>query len=334
MSENEEICHRFDELEKRMDSIHSINSSELLRFSNSRSDEIDLVELWKIIWQGKWWIIAITFMFSVAGVFYAKSLPNIYKSEGVYAPSKQRGGAGSSVGQLGGLAAMAGISLGEDGVSQVDMALKRVNSWPFLELFINENELKPELFAVDHWDNVESKIVWDKEIYDPDSKSWTRVVEPPFTPEPSSFESYERLLAYIEINRDKKSGLITIGVEHRSPVIAHDILVKLVKTLNNDFKLRDLSKAKENIAYLQSKIAETGIAGMQAIFYGMIEEQLKSMMLAEVADDYLFEMVVEPKVAEFKVGPSRALICVVAMILGGILSSIGILIVGLLRERK
>ena len=48
--------------------------------AQNNDDEIDLRELWNVIWRGKWLIIAITTIFAVASVFYALSLPNIYKS--------------------------------------------------------------------------------------------------------------------------------------------------------------------------------------------------------------------------------------------------------------
>ena len=53
-------------------------------------DEIDLRELFAAIWQGKWIIIAVTAVFAVVSVFYALSLPNIYKSEVLLAPAGEQ----------------------------------------------------------------------------------------------------------------------------------------------------------------------------------------------------------------------------------------------------
>ena len=55
-------------------------------------DEIDLLELWRALMRGKWIIIAFTAVFSVASVFYALSLPNMYKSTAVLAPAESSGG--------------------------------------------------------------------------------------------------------------------------------------------------------------------------------------------------------------------------------------------------
>ena len=81
-----------------------------------------------------------------------------------------------------------------------------------------------------------------------------------------------------------------------------------------------MAESRKNIDYLEGKISETSIAEMQTVFYNMIESQMKTLMLAEVDDQYLFKQVVEPKVAERKSKPKRALICILFVVLGGFAS--------------
>ncbi|MDZ7925022.1 MAG: Wzz/FepE/Etk N-terminal domain-containing protein [Marinagarivorans sp.] len=71
MPENNDLNKRFDDLEKKLEAIALHSPLSNFHSPNSRSDEIDLRELWNILWQGKWWIIGITFLFAVAGVIYA-----------------------------------------------------------------------------------------------------------------------------------------------------------------------------------------------------------------------------------------------------------------------
>jgi LPS O-antigen subunit length determinant protein (WzzB/FepE family) len=59
---------------------------------------------------------------------------------------------------------------------------------------------------------------------------------------------------------------------------------------------------------------------MQNVFYQLIEEQTKSLMLAEVQDEFVFKTVDPAIVPEEKAGPKRALICVLATLLGGMLA--------------
>lgn len=72
--------------------------------SQSTDDEIDLRELFKALWKGKWIIIAATFIFAIVSVLYTLSLPNIYKADALLAPAESSNGGGLSkmAGQLGG----------------------------------------------------------------------------------------------------------------------------------------------------------------------------------------------------------------------------------------
>ncbi|MDZ7925023.1 MAG: hypothetical protein U5M23_13440 [Marinagarivorans sp.] len=63
-------------------------------------------------------------------------MPNIYKSEGIYAPAQKQSGGGLAA-QYGGLAAMAGISLGGGESNDIDQSMALITSWPFLEGVIN-----------------------------------------------------------------------------------------------------------------------------------------------------------------------------------------------------
>ena len=91
----------------------SLQTSELF----SSDDEVDLRELWNAIWQGKWIIFVITSVFAIASVFYALNLPNEYESTAILAPASNSSSSQMSKlgGQLGGLASLAGISLGGGG---------------------------------------------------------------------------------------------------------------------------------------------------------------------------------------------------------------------------
>ena len=58
---------------------------------------------------------------------------------------------------------------------------------------------------------------------------------------------------------------------------------------------------------------------MQSVFYQLIEEQTKNLMLAQVQDEFAFKIIDPAVVPEEKAGPKRALICVLAVLLGGML---------------
>ena len=63
------------------------------QISDQYDDEIDLRELFSVLWAGKTKIIAITAVFAIASVIYALSVPNQYKATALLAPAQQDSGA-------------------------------------------------------------------------------------------------------------------------------------------------------------------------------------------------------------------------------------------------
>lgn len=78
--------------------------------NNCQEEEIDILALVMRLWGKKWFIVKVTCIFAVLGVFVAIFSPKEYTASCVVVP-ETKGGAFSG-GSLGGLAAMAGINLG------------------------------------------------------------------------------------------------------------------------------------------------------------------------------------------------------------------------------
>lgn len=316
------VCAKF---EKKAESYMSTASAS--------DDVIDLPKLFFILWGGRWVIVTVTLVFAVVGIVFALSLPNQFKSKGVYAPA-QKEVDGNLPGQFGGLAAMAGINLGGGNSNDIDQAMELVLSWAFLEKVVYKYELKPLVMGVNGWDQEADELLWDEDVYDAENKKWVRNPPSGMVPEPSSFEVYEKLKEMIEVNYDTKVGMVNISVQYFSPSIAKEWVDILVAELNSHFQVRDVLKASRNIEYLENKIEGTSIAGMQEVLYGMIEAQTKTLMLAEVSGDYLLECVVEPKAAEKHSSPKRALMVFLFVFLGGMLAVTSVFVRGLLKSSK
>ncbi|KZZ48374.1 hypothetical protein A3758_13935 [Oleiphilus sp. HI0118] len=283
-------------------------------------DEIDLLELWRALMRGKWIIVGFTAVFSVASVFYALSLPNMYKSVAILAPAEaSSSGLAKIAGQFGGLASIAGINLGGGGSNKTAEALEILQSWAFIEEFIQEQNIAPQVFAVKGWNPETNELIYNTEIYNPQTQTWTR--EPPKgkKAEPSSWELFLKFSDYISIGEDKLTGFVSLSITHYSPSIAKAWVDLYVRVINRVFKEKDTLEAEANVEFLKSQIEQTSLASMQGVFYDLIEEQTKTLMLAKGSTEYVFKTVSESRVPEQRSSPKRALICVVGAFLGGFL---------------
>lgn len=65
-------------------------------------------------------------------------------------------------------------------------------------------------------------------------------------------------------------------------------------------RMRDVVDAKDGIEYLNMQLERTAVAEMRSVFYQLIEEQTKKMMLASVREDYVFRTLELAVIAEEK----------------------------------
>ena len=290
-------------------------------------DEIDLRELFGVLWAGRTIIAGVTSMFAIVAVIYALTIPNEYKATAVIAPAQSGvSGLGDMASQLGGLASFAGINIGGGEGGEAQEAMEIMQSWGFIEKFIEKNDLAVEVFAADGWDRSNNELTIDSDVYDVGKNEWMRNPPSGKTPAPSSWELYEEFSERLSVSSDKKSGLVSVSVEYYSPLAAKQWVDLFVVTINEHMRDRKLAQVNNNIQYLEAQIEKTSIADMREVFYQIIEEQIKNKMLAEASPEYAFTTVSRAMLPEEQSKPKRALICILGTLLGGMLSILVVLI--------
>ncbi|MBT3196560.1 MAG: LPS O-antigen length regulator, partial [Gammaproteobacteria bacterium] len=116
-------------------------------------DEISLIDLWRVLTKRKTSILLITLLTTLGAIIYALTAPAIYRAEVLMVSAQsEKGGGGMAAlaSQFGGLAGMAGISLGGAG-GGTETALAVLQSRSFAQQYIQERNLKPLLFP-EQWD--------------------------------------------------------------------------------------------------------------------------------------------------------------------------------------
>jgi LPS O-antigen subunit length determinant protein (WzzB/FepE family) len=295
----------------------------------TQDDEIDLGELWRAVWAGKFTIIAISFIFAVASIFFALSKPNVYKASAILAPASAEGGGGVAglAGQFGGLASMAGINLGGGGGGdKTALALEIIKSRSFVENFIAKHDLLVPIMAAEKWDIATDRLILDDELYDQVNNKWIREVSAPKKTIPSSWEAFKEFSKLLSVSQDKTTSMVTINIEYFSPTMAQQWLTWLISDVNDFMRDQDQKEAQDSIDYLTHQLESIQVTTMETVFYQLIEEQTKNMMLTKVKAEYVLKTIDPPQVPDEKAGPKRALIVVLGTMLGGMLSVLIVLI--------
>ena len=296
--------------------------------TNNLDAEIDLFELLSILWAGKIKIIIITILFAVYSVYFALSIPNQYKATSLLTPTQSSGGGiSSAMGQFGGLASLAGVNIGAAQTNEAKIAIEIMQSWSFIENFIAENNLAVELSAVKGWNKSTNDLQIDDGVYDLENNKWIS------TP-PRSWSLFQSFLGISLVSENKSSGLVTVSMEYYSPQIAKHWLDLYVSSINTYMQNRKIVEATRTIEYLEEQIAQTSITGMQEVFYTIIEEQTKNKMLAVASPEYVFTSVSPAMVPEEKSQPRRSIICILGTLLGGIFSTLLVLVMHYTRKQN
>jgi uncharacterized protein involved in exopolysaccharide biosynthesis len=291
----------------------------------THSEDLSLYGLFSLFLKNWLTLSLCGFSAAIIALVWAIQQPNVFKAETLLMPvTSDKGGLGALAGNLGGLASMAGIGLGDSSNDNTKLALQLVKSRAFIGEFIQENDLLAPVMAADGWDLQTGNLTYNKSLYNQATKKWLRQVKAPLKPEPSLLEAHGQFLKLLSVEQDSKTKFVKISIEFYSPTLAADWLRKLVLKLNNKIRELDVDEANSSIEYLEKLANESPVSGLQMVFSSLLEEQIKSKMLAEVRQDYVFK-VVDPAIApDKKSKPQRALIIIIAGFLGGI---IGLIIV-------
>ena len=120
--------------------------------------------------------------------------------------------------------------------------------------------------------------------------------------------------------------MVTVAIEHVSPYVAQQWVNWLIQDINATMKQREVQEANKSTDFLTQQLEQTKIADIRAVLYKLVEEQTKTIMFANVRDEYVFKTIDAALVPEEKFKPKRALICVLGVLLGGMLSVMIVLI--------
>lgn len=311
-----------------------MNNNQEQTLQHIADDEIDLLELFKTVWAGKWLIIAITAVFACGSVLFALSQPNIYVAEAKLAPTKESQSGGVLGGQLGGLASLAGINMPRGQVDNSQLAQEIIKSRAFLTDFVERRNILADLMAVESWEPNTGTVEYAVDVYDAATQTWLREAKPPQQAEPSSWEYVQAFRSILTVNADADAGLVALSVEHKSPVIAKQWVDWLIEDINNEMRRRDVEEAQSSIAFIEREMANTRLANTQQVYASLLEQQTQTIMLANVRPEYVFRVIDPAVVPEQKAKPKRAVIAAVGTVLGGMLGLFLVLVLSQVRKPR
>jgi uncharacterized protein involved in exopolysaccharide biosynthesis len=180
-------------------------------------EEINLLDLLLVLVKRKWLIIGMTLVAAVASVIYSLTLPNIYTATAkILPPQKEGGNLSAALGQLGGLAAMAGIGGGFGG--SADLYVSLLKSRSVADAVIKKLDLMKEFKAK--------------------------------TPD----DARSKYAGSVKVQAGVKDGIISISADHRKPEMAAKLVTATVEELGRRSVQLNLAKVSNDRIFLEKRL--------------------------------------------------------------------------------
>lgn len=290
-------------------------------------DEIDFGEIFSIILKGKYVIFSISTLAAVFSVLFALWLPNVYTSSTLLAVANEKSSMSNKLSSYSSLAGLAGINISRDSNTSLE-AIERIKSFDFFSKHFLPYIKLENLLAVDRWNEDDDLISYNSALFDNSTKKWIRKINPTIPSKQQAYKTYKEILT---ISEDNKTFFVTISIKHKSPNVAKNWVEIIVKNINDIMREEENKITTNSINFLTEKLATTNLKETKDAISQLIESQMQSLMIAAASESYVYKTLNAPIAPERKTSPSRALICIIGTILGGIF---GVLLAFYLHFRK
>ena len=285
-------------------------------------DEIDLLELWNIIWKGKWFIMGFSLVCTLAAVYVSLYiLPVIYKSDLVLQPMQNDNSTMSKLsGLIGNLPLPINLNKGGNKSANIVAFLKSRNLKTRL---IKKYNLLPRIY---------------KDIWDSEKQKWV-VDEPEAEPTVVTALQQNIMNSFFQVNQDMKTSLIRISWIDQEPEFAAKMLNNVVKELtyylDNEYETdakrerqfidKQLKQSNKELEYWENQVPsqKLTLAKIQRerlvaqTIYAELRKQLELAKISESRELISFKILDNSFIPEKKYKPKRSMICLLTLIVAG-----------------
>ncbi len=261
--------------------------ANVLDSGNDERRELDMRMVWRTLWRHKAIVAVSAVVLAVVAAVLALRATPIFRAQATVTEVRENaiGGASSLANQLGGLASLAGVSLGVSGQDREHEAI--LVSQHLAEEFVKRNNVTSLMYAGRDG---------------PPRSEWRAV------------QDFRKNM--LTITEDKLKGTTTIAIDWPDPVVAARWANGYVALANELIRSRALEDAGRNIDFLNKQIVKTNVVEVQRVMYNLIEQETKTLMLANARAEYAFT-VVDPAVPpEQRISPKRTLMVLTGGVLG------------------
>ena len=296
--------------------------------NKSNDDAIDLKELFSVLWSGKYFVIILVVISIVVGSLYLRNSSYIYKVSILLAPVQTEQTA-PNVGNLGGLASLAGISLPTGSASDFGKYKLMLKTQEISSLIFKEKNLIQELFS-NEWDNNQQIFREPEKNRQILIKNYIRKVLTGRPPKEYAGPNPARLAELIDngiyISLDQKTQYLSLSAKTSNPELFIKLLVSMINNTDELFKKKFIKHANDAVQFYQIKISKARSQEHREILATLIAKEERKLLLATREGPFVAEILTGPNTSLYPISPKASLILALSILLGGFLSC-GLLVI-------
>ena len=291
-------------------------------------DEINLKELFFVLWRGKVTIMFFCALALIIGSVYLNRADRLYTVAAIYKPVVEDAKA-QSLGGFGGLASLAGISLPSSSSGDFTAFQALLTSEEVSDTLVADEELMRLLFTSE-WDE-------DSQSYSQPSASNIGTVKAivkkiltgaqtkDYVP-PNSRRVSGILKKLVAISIDNKTGYLKLVAETDNPELRINIIQRMVSITDELLKTRYVSSAEETLAFYQQKINLARSRELREALAKLMVQENQKLMLAARGKDFVVELLMRPTTSLGPTSPQPLLTLALSIFLGAFFGTAWVLI--------
>lgn len=275
-------------------------------------EEINWNHFFSIILGSKYLLTIIVAIFSIVGLITSLNITPLFTSSTVISTYNSNN---NDLNQLqssyGSLASAAGIEIpGQGGEDKSELAIKLITSRDFIKHLMEVDEsLIINIMAAKSYNKENKSIELDSKIFTL-KNNWV-------DKKPSYLEVHRVFLDdIIVLNKEKRTGYITISATHLSPVYAKYILDLVIEELDSIIKKRDLDEADRALDFLSEQFLNTSLSEIRKSLNQLMYKQLQTQLMANVSEGYFIKVLDSSFIPDKKSYPPRILVLIFFTFLG------------------
>jgi len=246
-------------------------------------DEINLLDLVKVLLRHKGFIIRFVLVVTVGTAIVALLMTKIYESRAVITPVE----APAAQSGLATMAAQFGIASPQ--ASNYSEIMGLLKSDILMQKVMEKGKFRDVLFDKG-----------DLEDLSENEKIWKGI----------------RLLKedILTVKEQKKENIISISARHKDPAIAQSIAGTTLSELTDHMTAEAKRVASANMRHLETQIVNAADPFVRQKIYSLIAQQIETAMMAEAKENFAFKVLDPPRVPDKKVKPKRVLMVALALV--------------------